>query len=204
MASTKVHPARPSNGLSRAQQRKQDKLDALAQKRKTQIDGARAQAEAAKRHLDAKAKITAREVVSFRLGELAGRGHKIDDALRRRVLNAVDAKGDRARQAGEAFDPLRAADGVLTKVGVVLARPNTSNLDQYLPPARPSGHAPHLVDPVQQAEHDARVAEHRSRGERLRAERDRQREAYQKRLRELGLTDPSLGHHGTGTSGLGH
>jgi len=145
--------------------------------------------------------------------------HSIDDTV---LLNAQAMKLDKAGltsldrtvdhalrdhlKAGKplkAFDPFAVVSEWKGRHGKAQRLPpkNANPLDAQLPPPAQSGR----VMPNDAAAHDARQREAQERGARQREAVMRDREAYRRRLRELGLDDPSIGSTpGDARGGLGY
>lgn len=183
----------PNSHSDRARQRRQDQLDAQARKRQVQLDAAKAQAEAAQRQKDAVELVTHVRMADRRLSALG----VTDDSMFRKSENVITNSFRSASAEGKPFDRRRVLDAFLAQHNLIALPPTPkdgSTLDQHLPAPRGEGR-PNVMggDPTQ----DVQAAEQRrradERGQRLRAERDAQREAYQRRLRELGLNDPAVG-----------
>jgi hypothetical protein len=142
--------------------------------------------------------------------------HSIDDTV---LLNAQALKLDKAGLTSldrtvdhaiqdhlksgkplKAFDPFAVISAWKARKGLALppAPKNGNPLDSALPPPAQAGRVP----PNDAAARDAALRESAERGARQRAAILQDRAAYERRLRELGLTLPEAGMPGNG-SGIG-
>jgi hypothetical protein len=167
---------------------------AAEENRKLQAENARLSAQLEKERIDRN--IEDIGILKVQAGELSKLdAHKLGNLLKNKF-----AEHCAAGHAPRKFDPYRPMNEFMARIGKALPPPpkDASPLEAALPPPAQSGR----VMPHDRAAADTALREQQERGARQRADVLRDREAYQRRLRELGLTPPDVGQPGSG--GLGY
>jgi hypothetical protein len=127
-------------------------------------------------------------------------GNTLNAALEKWVKAGKPLKANKATgQPG--FDPYAVISKFKERLGRALPlAPRNGSRPESLPAPAQEGR----IAPNDQASHAAKAQAQKEKNERRREEIMRDREAYSRRLRELGLTDPNVGFPGSGRSGLGY